>query len=241
MLDRVIESLIFVSRQPVTVRVLARSSKAKAAEVRSAIERLVQRYADRGIRLEQVGGGWQFRTPPETAEAVRRMLKEKPIRLSRAAMETLAILAYRQPCTRAQVDHIRGVDSGGVMKFLMDRGFIKIIGKKEEPGRPFVYATTRFFLEFFGMSSLDELPRLSEVLDLDEEEYPPELFGDEVEEQVSLEERLSEFIGEEDAGGEEEDGAEVDAGGDEAPAAGDDEGPEAGGADEDEGPDGDED
>jgi segregation and condensation protein B len=206
-LVRVLEALIFVSRQPVTDRALARAAHVKVAEVRRVLVGMRETYASRGIVLEDVAGGLQFRTASECAEPVQRLLKAKPIRLSRAALETLAIIAYRQPCTRAQVDEIRGVESGGVVKFLMDRSFIKIIGKKEEPGRPFLYATTGFFLEFFGLGTLKDLPPLKEVLDLEGEDMPAE-YLEAMEEPVpepSLEEEVQEFLEKDGVGDDRED------------------------------------
>ena len=198
-LERILESLIFVSRQPVTPLAMARAAKVKVADVRKALVRVQETYLPRGIMLEEVAGGWQFRTIPDAAEAVKRLLKSKPIRMSRAAMETLAIIAYRQPCTRAQVDEIRGVESGGVVKFLQEKNFIKIIGKKEEPGRPYLYATTPFFLEFFGLGRLQDLPPLQESIELESSDMPADYL--EPEPEATLEEELSDFIGE---GGEEE-------------------------------------
>lgn len=195
LLDRILESLIFVSRQPVTDRQLGRAAQVRVAEVRKALIRIRNVYEKRGILLEEVAGGWQFRTLPEAADAVKRLLKAKPLRLSRAAMETLAIVAYRQPCTRAEVDEIRGVESGGVIKFLQDRGFVKIIGKKEEPGRPYLYATTSFFLEFFGLGKLQDLPPLRESVELDSADMPAGHLEPE-EPEPSLEEDLAAFIDE---------------------------------------------
>jgi segregation and condensation protein B len=119
--------------------------------------------------LCEVAGGWQFRTNPDNAEWVRKMLASKPVRLSRAALETLAVIAYRQPVTRAEIEDVRGVDSGGVLKLLLDRRLIKIIGKKEEIGRPSLYGTTKDFLEFFGLKDLTNLPTLREFHELTEE------------------------------------------------------------------------
>jgi segregation and condensation protein B len=119
--------------------------------------------------LYEVAGGWQFRTAPESSEFVRRYLKVKPQRLTRAALETLAICAYRQPVTRPEIEDIRGVDSGAVLKALLDRRLIKIVGKKEEVGRPILYGTTKEFLEFFALRDLNALPTLREFHELTEE------------------------------------------------------------------------
>jgi segregation and condensation protein B len=116
-----------------------------------------------------VAGGWQLRTDPGSAEYVRRFLRVKPQRLTRAAVETLAIIAYRQPVTRPEVEDLRGVDSGAVIKALLDRHLIKILGKKDEVGRPILYGTTREFLEFFALKDLAALPTLREFHELTEE------------------------------------------------------------------------
>ncbi len=122
-----------------------------------------------GIVLHEVSGGWQLRTDPGSAEYVRRFLKVKPQRLTRAAVETLAIIAYRQPVTRPEIEDIRGVDCGAVLKALLDRKLIKILGKKEEVGRPILYGTTTEFLEFFALKDLSALPTLREFHELTEE------------------------------------------------------------------------
>jgi segregation and condensation protein B len=122
-----------------------------------------------GIVLHEVAGGWQLRTDPGSAEYVRRFLRVKPQRLTRAALETLAIIAYRQPVTRPEIEEIRGVDCGAVVKALLERKLVKILGKKEEPGRPMLYGTTREFLEFFALKDLASLPTLREFHELSEE------------------------------------------------------------------------
>jgi segregation and condensation protein B len=122
-----------------------------------------------GIVLHEVAGGWQLRTSPGNAEYARRFLRVKPQRLTRAALETLAIVAYRQPVTRPEIEEIRGVDSGAVVKALLERRLLRILGKKEEPGRPILYGTTREFLEFFSLKDLASLPTLREFHELSEE------------------------------------------------------------------------
>jgi segregation and condensation protein B len=122
-----------------------------------------------GVTLVEVAGGWQLRTDPSTVEYVRRFLRVRPQRLTRAAVETLSIIAYRQPVTRPEIEEIRGVDSAAVVKALLDRRLIKILGKKEEVGRPILYGTTREFLEFFALKDLSALPTLHEFQELSEE------------------------------------------------------------------------
>jgi segregation and condensation protein B len=124
----------------------------------------------RGIRLLAVAGGFQFRTAPENASWVRALLRERPARLGRAAMETLAIVAYKQPATRADVESIRGVDADSALNTLLQKRLIKIAGRKEAAGRPLMYATTPEFLEVFGLNDLRELPTLKEIGPVPEDE-----------------------------------------------------------------------
>src|SRR5260370_3839982 len=130
---------------------------------------LKQGYAHRGIALDEVAGGWLFRTNVQFAPFVRELTSERPVRLSRAQIETLAIVAYRQPVTRPEIDDIRGVDTGATLKLLLERDLLRILGKKDEPGRPLLYGTTTQFLEFFGLKSLKELPTLREFTELSDE------------------------------------------------------------------------
>lgn len=168
-LKNVVESLIFVSDGPVTTKRLARAARATIAEVQPLLDELVADYQHRGVHLYYVAGGYQFRSARETADFVKTLVAPKPIRLTRAQLETLAIIAYRQPMTRPEVDDVRGVDSGSSLKVLTDRGLVKILGRKDEPGRPLVYGTTPQFLEFFGLGSLKDLPTLQEFSDLTDE------------------------------------------------------------------------
>lgn len=141
------------------------------ARITAALDALAADYqaAGRGIELHNVAGGYQFRTAPQNAPWVQRLLQAKPVRLSRAQLETLSIVAYRQPITRPEIDDIRGVDSGGSLKTLLERQMVRVLGKKEEPGRPLLYGTTREFLEFFNLRDLKDLPTLREYYDLSEE------------------------------------------------------------------------
>jgi len=168
-LKNVLESLIFVSDEPVTPKKLARAARATLAEVQPLLDELVADYAHRGVHLYYVAGGYQFRSARESADFIKTLVAPKPVRLTRAQLETLAIIAYRQPITRPEVDDVRGVDSGSSLKVLTDRGLVKILGRKDEPGRPLVYGTTPQFLEFFGLGSLKDLPTLREFSDLTDE------------------------------------------------------------------------
>ena len=116
--------------------------------------------------LDEVAGGWLFRTNAQYAPFVRELAGGSPVRLTRAQIETLAIMAYRQPITRPEIDDIRGVDSGATLKLLLERDLVRILGKKDEPGRPLLYGTTTQFLEFFGLKSLKDLPTLREFTEL---------------------------------------------------------------------------
>jgi len=168
-LQAALESLLLVADQPLRIEKLVELTEADKAEVRQALEQLQAHYVERqgGILLEQVAGGYQLRTPAEYAELIRKLAKVKAVRFSRAALESLAIIAYRQPMTRAEIEYLRGVDSGGVLKTLLDRRLVKILGKKDIPGRPLIYGTSREFLEAFGLNELSDLPTLKEFSDLE--------------------------------------------------------------------------
>lgn len=167
----VLESVLFVADRPLTVQELFEATGIEKPLIEEALNKLSGQHREgiSGIVLHDVSGGWQFRTDPSSAEYVRRFLRVKPQRLTRAAVETLAIIAYRQPVTRPEVEDIRGVDCGAVIKALLDRKLIKILGKREEVGRPILYGTTREFLEFFALKDLAALPTLREFQELTEE------------------------------------------------------------------------
>ncbi len=164
-----IEALVFASETPVRPGELARRTQAPAKEVKRLLAELRVLYQGRGIQLDEVGGAFVFRTNPVYAPFVRELTGQKPIKLTRTQVETLSILAYRQPITRPEIDDIRGVDSGPVLKMLLERDLIKILGKKDEPGRPILYGTTPQFLEFFGIVSLKDLPTLREFTELNDD------------------------------------------------------------------------
>ena len=170
-----IEGLLFVASKPLSVPeiVEALAGEVAAPRVEDALEVLVARHeADesRGFHLARTPSGWQMRTTAAAGPHVSRFVGVKPAKLSRAALETLAIVAYRQPCTRSDVERIRGVDSGGVLRALLDRKLLGIAGRKAEPGRPMVYKTSPAFLEQFGLSSLSDLPNLVEFTELGPDE-----------------------------------------------------------------------
>lgn len=168
-LKSVIESLIFVSEEPMSVdfmTIVLEEAGINKREIADALEEIKNDYnlsPQRGIQIVEVAGGYQFRTKPFCADWIKKLNVPRPVRLSQPAMETLSIIAYRQPTLRSEIENIRGVDSGGVLKTLLERGLIRIIGKSDEPGRPLVYATTTAFLEMFGLNNLKELPTLKEI------------------------------------------------------------------------------
>jgi segregation and condensation protein B len=168
-LKGVVEALLFVAEVPLTPKELARAAKIDRKRTTELLEELRAEYAPRGIQIHEVAGGYCFRSNPEFANYVKSHLAQRPVRLSRAQLETLAIIAYRQPITRPEVDDIRGVDSGPVLKGLLERDLVKILGKKDEPGRPMLYGTTVQFLELFNMRSLQDLPTLKEFTELSED------------------------------------------------------------------------
>jgi segregation and condensation protein B len=168
-LKRLIESLIFVSDQIISAQQIARIVKAKQAEVRELVVELSAEYEGRGIELVEVAGGYQFRSAAASAPFVRDLVAQRPVRLTRAQLETLALIAYRQPITRPEIDDVRGVDSGSAIKVLLERDLVKILGRKDEAGRPLLYGTAPYFLEFFSMKGMQDLPTLREFTELNEE------------------------------------------------------------------------
>jgi segregation and condensation protein B len=165
-LKNIIESLLFVADAPLSldrIREVLESEDAK--DIRSALEALAQEYEHRkgGIFLSEVAGGYQIRTRPEYHEYVKRLLKPNPQRLSNASLETLAIIAYKQPVIRSDIEHLRGVDCGGVLRVLMEKKLVRVLGRKEIPGRPLIYATTKHLLEVFELKNLKDLPSPKEI------------------------------------------------------------------------------
>lgn len=169
-LKSLVEALLFATDKPLTLQRLRQLTRIKDASLLQAIVDEIQAdFANRGIVLTEVSGGYLFRTHHAFSTWVQQLVQGRPVRLSRAQLETLSIIAYRQPITRPEIDQIRGVDSGGTLKILLDRNLIRILGKKEEPGRPILYGTTREFLDFFSLKDLRELPTLREYSELTEE------------------------------------------------------------------------
>src|SRR5437763_15836805 len=180
-LTRVIEALLFIAQKPLSIREIGAVLKSAAAEsggpshefgrvseaeIAAALEQLKIEYVQqqRAFQLVEKAEGWQLASDPALAKWVRQLFPvPKPARLSAPALETLAIIAYRQPITRADVEDVRGVNIDGVLQTLMERGLVKIAGRAEVPGRPLLYETTHFFLDHFGLRNLDELPNVEEL------------------------------------------------------------------------------
>jgi segregation and condensation protein B len=177
-LKPIIEALLFVSGDPVPLRRLVEVLEHEPDLVKTAVDEMAADYAARpaGLQLLEVAGGYQLRTRQEHAVFVRRMLeKKKKITISGPALETLAIVAYRQPLTRAEIEAIRGVTVDGVLRSLLDKRLIKVAGVKDVPGRPNLYRTTKTFLEFFGLNSLADLPPIEDL----EDTFSTQTLGDE--------------------------------------------------------------
>ncbi len=162
----IIESLLFVTDIPLSIdRIKNILPQAERKEIRNALEALAEEYEARkgGFFLREVAGGYQIRTRPEYKEWIKRLIQPKAFRLSKAALETLAIVAYKQPIIRSDIEYIRGVDCGGILRTLLERKLIRVLGRKEIPGRPLIYATTKQFLEVFDLKDLKDLPTPEEI------------------------------------------------------------------------------
>jgi segregation and condensation protein B len=169
-LEALIEALLYAADKPLSMNDIKRLSGERDSRlINEALEALAARRASTGIQLVGVAGGYSLRTNPAFGPWVGKLMAGKPVRLSRAMMETMAIVAYRQPITRPEMDDIRGVDCGPVLKTLLDRGLVRIIGKKEEVGRPILYGTTPEFLRIFSLKDLTQLPTLRQFHELSAE------------------------------------------------------------------------
>ena len=165
-LKTVIEGLLFVSDTPLSPEKISRVSEGvPISQIRKTLDELVVEYEDlnRAFVLKSVAGGYQFRTRPELSPHILLLKKKAPSRISKAALETLAIIAYRQPALRIEMERIRGVDVGGTIRTLLEKDLIRIVGRKDLPGRPMLYGTTNKFLEMFGLPDLDALPSIEEM------------------------------------------------------------------------------
>ena len=168
-IKHIIESLLFVAEEPLSVdRFKKALDNDNTEEIRTTLRKLGEEYEARkgGFYLREVAGGYQLRTRPEYNQWVKKLLQPKPPRLSKAALETLAIVAYKQPIIRSSIEHIRGVDCGGLLRMLLERNMIRVLGRKEIPGRPLIYGTTKRFLEVFDLKDLKDLPTPREIEEL---------------------------------------------------------------------------
>jgi segregation and condensation protein B len=169
----IVESLIFVAGSPLTVKKIAECiDGATEQEIRGAVQSLITDYEGRnsGVRIVNVGGGYQMRTREDMAQWIRKFMGLKPVALSRAALETLAVVAYRQPVMKSEIEKVRGVDVSGTLKGLLEKNLVRIVGRKDVPGRPIIYGTTKKFLEVFNLTDLSELPTLRELKELESSE-----------------------------------------------------------------------
>ncbi|HUH67232.1 MAG TPA: SMC-Scp complex subunit ScpB [Syntrophales bacterium] len=165
----IIEAIIFASESPLTVdKIREVLNEVDKSEISRLVQELVREYEEKrgGFILQEVAGGLHFRTRPDLGLWINKLMKVKQSMLSKAAMETLAVIAYRQPAVKSEIDRIRGVDSGSSLKGLLEKKIVRIMGRKDVPGKPIMYGTTKRFLEIFSLKDLSELPTLKEMNEL---------------------------------------------------------------------------
>ena len=172
-MSNVVEAVLLAAGRPVTVEqiqeLFEEHERPPAEDVLAALAGLAQRYEGTGIELREVASGWRVQVRPQYSDIVSRLWQERPSRYSRALLETLALIAYRQPITRGEIEDIRGVTiASTIMRTLHERNWIRVVGHREVPGRPELLGTSREFLDYFGLKSLDDLPTLAELQDLDD-------------------------------------------------------------------------
>jgi len=179
-LKNIIEAALMVSEKPVSVSQLLaifekETDRPERADIKTAIEQIMQDYEGRGIELKKVSSGYRVQVNGDYAEWINHLFDDRPLRYSRASLETLAIIAYRQPVTRAEIEEIRGVSvSSNIIRTLQERSWIRVVGQRDIPGKPELLATTKEFLDYFNLKKLSELPSLSEIKDFDQ--INPDLF-----------------------------------------------------------------
>lgn len=171
-LKQIIEAVLFAADEPLNLNRLMSLFPEEGAPdrdmIKQAITRIQEECADRSIELKEVGSGYRFQVRQDYAQWATKLWEERPARYSRATLETLALIAYRQPITRGEIEEVRGVSvSSQIIKSLMERNWIKVVGHRDVPGKPALYATTREFLDYFNLESLEELPSLAELRDID--------------------------------------------------------------------------
>ena len=172
-LKNIIEAALLVAGQPLTIEkmlaIFPEGAQPAREDIRAVLDALAAEYTARGVELREIGKGWRVQTREKYAEYVARLLEERPQRYTRALLETLAIIAYRQPVTRGEIEHIRGVSvSTDIVRTLTERGWIKEVGRRDVPGRPALLGTTREFLEHFNLKNLEDMPPLVELRSLEE-------------------------------------------------------------------------
>lgn len=171
-LKNIVEATLLAAGRPMSIEqilnLFPENEAPERQDVRSALEALEADYAERGIQLREVASGWRIQVRETMSPWLSRLWQDRPARYSRALLETLALIAYRQPITRGEIEDIRGVSvSSNIMRTLLERGWVRIVGHRDVPGRPGMYATTREFLDYFGLKRLEDLPPLAEIRDLD--------------------------------------------------------------------------
>jgi segregation and condensation protein B len=174
----IIEALVLVSETPLALeKICAVLEGVEKSEVQDAVDKLIAEYEERGsgICIQEVAGGYQFRTRAELASWVKKLKGTKSASLSPASLETLAIVAYRQPIVKAEIETIRGVDVSAPLRGLLDKKLVRIVGRKDVPGKPIIYGTTRKFLEVFNLKDLSELPTLRELKELNQSQEQGEI------------------------------------------------------------------
>jgi segregation and condensation protein B len=181
-LTHAVEAVLLAAGRPVTIEqfreLYEETQRPSEEEVRAALADLERRYEDHGVELREVASGWRVQVRPPFADTVSRLWQERPSRYSRALLETMSLIAYRQPITRGEIEDIRGVTvSSTIMRTLQERNWIRVVGHREVPGRPELLGTTREFLDYFGLKSLDDLPTLAELQDLDDLQVQLDLPG----------------------------------------------------------------
>lgn len=195
-ISAIIEALILASESPLPLeKICAILEGVDKTDIQNALDRLIALYEERqsGISIQEVAGGFQFRTRPEMSAWVKKLKGTKPATLSPAALETLAIVAYRQPIVKAEIETVRGVDAGSQLRGLLDKKLIRIVGRKDVPGKPIIYGTTKKFLEVFNLRELADLPTMRELKEITEQQGVLELETAEESAAESIEEREMEM------------------------------------------------
>jgi len=171
-LKNILEAILFAANKTLNLEalfnLLLEDLQVSRADIKSALNELMSDYQQKGINLVELASGYRFQTKAEYSQWVNLLWEEKPQKYSRALLETLALIAYRQPITRGAIEEVRGVAvSSNIMKTLQERNWVKVVGHRDVPGRPAMYATTKQFLDYFSLKSLEQLPSLAEIRDID--------------------------------------------------------------------------